>query len=102
MSVRLTAGIARRHAGHHDEQYGWRSTLRRFQARSAVGVRPIVPTLGNVAQEFIADQAASDAEVEGVANQFGAYVPGHRMPDDLEGVQVDDRGQVETPCWAGR
>ena len=59
------------------------------------------PAIG-VKDRVVAGQAASDGEVEGVADQVGTHVVGHRVPDDLAVVQVDDRGQVEPPLPRGQ
>ncbi|MBP2334727.1 hypothetical protein JOF41_000905 [Saccharothrix coeruleofusca] len=59
------------------------------------------PAIG-VKNRVIADQAASDGEVEGVSDQLGAHVVGHRVPDDLAVVQVDHRDRVEPPLRRGQ
>jgi hypothetical protein len=59
--------------------------------RSAVGVKNSIAT----------DQTTSGGEVEGVADQVGAHVVGHRVPDHLAGLQVDHRGQTEPALACG-
>lgn len=59
------------------------------------------PAVG-VKDRIMAGQAASDGEVDGVADEVGAHMVGHRVPDDLAGVQIDHRGQVEPTLPGGQ
>ncbi len=48
-----------------------------------------------------ADQASPVGQLDGVADEFGAHVGGHGVPDDLPVEQVDRGGQVQPALGGG-
>jgi len=49
-----------------------------------------------------ADQAAAVSQLDGVADEFGAHVRRHGVPDDFPVEQVDRGGQIQPALGGGQ